>query len=267
MYETKYHKPFDVAGAVSLMGDADDGKFLGGGQTLIPTMKQRLAAPSDVIDLASLDELKGISVDGDIVTIGAATTHAEVATSPDVQNTIPALAALAGGIGDPHVRAMGTLGGSVANNDPAADYPGAVLGLNATINTNSRSITADDFFDGMFATVLEEDEIIVSISFPKPVRAAYAKFDNPASRYALTGVFVAELGDGSVRVSVTGAGSDGVFRENQIEAALSSSFSVGVLSDIRIDASDLMSDMHGSAEYRANIVKVMASRAVESAGK
>jgi len=237
MYETKYQKPSSLKDAVSAMGAADDGKFLGGGQTLIPTMKQRLAAPSDVISVATLPELQGISVDGDSVTIGAGTTHADVAGSVDVQTAIPALAALAGGIGDPQVRNMGTLGGSVANNDPAADYPSAVLGLGATVNTSSRSIAADDFFDGMFATALEEDEVIVSISFPKPKRAAYAKFDNPASRYALAGAFVAELSDGSVRVAVTGAGADGVFRASEMEAALSANFSADAIAEITVQTS------------------------------
>lgn len=266
MYETKYHKPSDVASAVSLMNGADDGKFLGGGQTLIPTMKQRLAAPSDVINVAGLSELQGITVDGDSVTIGAGTTHAAVAASADVQGAIPGLASLAGGIGDPHVRNMGTIGGSVANNDPAADYPAAVLALGATVNTNTRSIAADDFFDGMFATALEEDEIIVSITFPKPAKSAYAKFDNPASRYALAGVYVAVGSDGGVKVAVTGAGGDGVYRDSAMEAALSGSLSSDALASVSVDASDMMSDMHGSAAYRANIVKVMAGRAVDALG-
>lgn len=266
MYETRYHKATSVADAASAMGSADDGKFLAGGQTLIPTMKQRLAAPSDVFNVAQLPELKGISADGSSVTIGAGTTHVDVATSADVKATIPALAALAGDIGDPQVRNVGTLGGSVANNDPAADYPSAVLGLNATVNTSKRSISADDFFQGMFTTALEEDEIIVSITFPKPARASYSKFDNPASRYALTGVFAAQLADGSVRIAVTGAGSDGVYRESGFESALNGNWSADALADASVDASGLMSDMHGSAEYRANIVKVMAKRAVANAG-
>lgn len=266
MYETKYHKPDTLDAAASAMKAADDGKFLGGGQTLIPTMKQRLAAPSDVIDVAGLSDLQGISSSASEITIGAGTTHADVAASKDVQSAIPALAALAGDIGDPQVRNMGTLGGSIANNDPAADYPSAVLGLNATVNTNTRSISADDFFDGMFTTALEEDEIIVSITFPKAKRAAYSKFDNPASRYAIAGVFVAELDDGSIRVAVTGAGDDGVYRESAMEEALASNFSADAIADIKPDADALMSDMHGSAEYRAHIVNVMARRAVEKAG-
>ncbi|MEM8795453.1 MAG: xanthine dehydrogenase family protein subunit M [Pseudomonadota bacterium] len=266
MYETKYHKPSSLDAAAGALASADDAKFLGGGQTLIPTMKQRLAAPSDLIDVTGLAELKGISFDGTTLTIGAATTHAEVAASADVKTAIPSLASLAGGIGDPQVRHMGTLGGSVANNDPAADYPSAVLGLSATVNTNKRSVPADDFFDGMFATSLDEDEIIVSISFPKPKRSAYAKFDNPASRYALVGAFVAELADGSVRVAVTGAGSDGVYREGAMESALSANFAADALSGTSADPDAMMSDIHGSAAYRAHLVKVMAGRAVAAAG-
>lgn len=265
MFETKYHKPDSVSDAAKRMGMAQDGKFLGGGQTLIPTMKQRLAAPSDIIHVAGLPELQGIMVTGDGVTIGAGTTHAAVAGSSEVKATIPALAALAGGIGDPHVRNMGTLGGSVANNDPAADYPSAVLALNATVNTSRRAIRAVDYFQGMFTTALEEDEIIVSIHFPKPKRAAYAKFDNPASRYALAGVFVAELADGSISVAVTGAGSDGVYRDTAMEKALAGNFSPDALGGVKPDAGMMMSDMHANADYRANLVHVMAKRAVAAA--
>lgn len=266
MYATKYHKPESLSEAAKLMASVEDGKFLGGGQTLIPTMKQRLAAPSDIIHVAGLSELQGIAVTGDGVTIGAGTTHAMVAASAEVKAAIPALAALAGGIGDPHVRNMGTLGGSVANNDPAADYPSAVLALDATINTSRRAIPAADYFQGMFTTALEEDEIIVSIHFPKPKRAAYAKFDNPASRYALAGVFVAEHADGSVRVAVTGAGSDGVYRDAAMEKALAGNFSPDALSSVKVDAGMMMSDMHANADYRANLVRVMAKRAVTAAG-
>jgi len=266
MYEIKYHKAESIADALRAMETAEDGKFLGGGQTLIPTMKQRLAAPSDVIDIAGLSELQGISANATHLTIGAGTTHAAVATSPDVKAAIPALAALAGDIGDPHVRNMGTLGGSIANNDPAADYPSAVLALNATVNTSKRAIPADEFFDGMFTTALEEDEIIISVTFPRPKRAAYAKFDNPASRYAIAGVFVAEQADGSVRVAVTGAGSDGVYRESAMESALATNFSADAIAAIKPDAEQMMSDMHATADYRANIVHVMAKRAVSVAG-
>lgn len=265
MYETKYHKAGSLDNATSLMGSADDGKYLGGGMTLIPTMKQRLAAPSDLVDLGGIADLQGISTDGSTLTIGAGVTHAEVAGSSDVQGAIPALAALASHIGDPHVRNCGTLGGSIANNDPAADYPAAVLALGATIKTNSREITAGDFFNGMFETSLNDDEIIVSVSFPIPEKAGYAKFPNPASRYAMAGVFAASTSDGP-RVAVTGAGQDGVYREDAMEAALSADWSPAAASGVDVSADDLMSDIHGTSDYRANLVKVMAGRAVEAAG-
>ncbi|MFK5980695.1 MAG: xanthine dehydrogenase family protein subunit M, partial [Rhizobiaceae bacterium] len=245
MYETKYHKASSLDSAASTLGGADDGKFLSGGMTLIPTMKQRLAAPSDLVDIGGLSELQGISKNGNTLTIGAGTTHADVASSSDVQSAIPALAALASHIGDPHVRNRGTLGGSIANNDPAADYPAAVLALGATIKTNSREIAAGDFFAGMFETSLNEDEIIVSVSFPIPEKAGYAKFPNPASRYAMAGVFAAKTADGP-RVSVTGAGQDGVYRESAMEAALGSDWSPASASSVDVSADDLMSDIHGS---------------------
>ena len=226
-------------------------------------MKQRLAAPSDVIDLGGLSELKGIAATAGGVRIGAGVTHAEVAASPDVG---AALSKLASHVGDAHVRHRGTLGGSVANNDPAADYPAAVLGLGATVHTDKRDIAADDFFAGLFETVLDESEIITAISFPSAQKAAYAKFPNPASRYAMAGVFVAKMNDGSVRVAVTGAGSDGVFRHSGMESALAANWSAGALDGVGVDASDMLGDMHGSPEYRANLVKVMAKRAVEAAG-
>ena len=265
MYETSYQKPGSVAEAASLFSSADDGAFLAGGHTLIPTLKQRLAAPSALIDISKLDELKGISEEGDALVVGAAETHANVSASDVAQKSIGALACLAAGIGDPHVRNRGTIGGSVANNDPAADYPSAVLGLGATVHTNSRTIAADDFFTGMFDTALNEGEIITKISFPVPEKAAYAKFDNPASRYAMAGVFVSKMKDGSVRVAVTGAGQGGVFRSADMEAALASDFSSSALDGISVAADDMISDMHGSAEYRANLVKVMAKRAVDAA--
>lgn len=265
MYETKYHKASSLDNAASTLSGADDGKFLAGGMTLIPTMKQRLAAPSDLVDINGVADLQGISKDGSSVTIGAGTTHADVAASADVQSAIPALAALASHIGDPHVRNRGTLGGSIANNDPAADYPAAVLALGATIKTNSREIAAEDFFSGMFETSLNEDEIIVSVSFPIPEKAGYAKFPNPASRYAMAGVFAAKT-SGGVRVGVTGAGQDGVYREAAMEAALGSDWSPASASGVSVSADDLMSDIHGSSDYRANLVKVMAGRAVEAAG-
>ena len=264
MYATNYHRASSVADAVRLKGAADDGKYVSGGMTLIPTMKQRLAAPSDLIDLRHVAEMKGIAVSGDTVRIGAGTTHAEVAASADLKAACPALAHLASLIGDPHVRHMGTIGGSVANNDPAADYPSAMLALGATIETDKRKIAADDFFTGLFETALEEGEIIVAVSFRKPEKAAYCKFPNPASRYAMAGVFVAK-GAGGVRVGVTGAGSNGVFRHAAMEKALSANFSPGALANVTTDPSDLLSDLHGSAEYRANLVNVMAKRVVAAA--
>lgn len=262
MYETKYHRPGSVAEAAGLLGSGEDSKLLAGGQTLIPTMKQRLASPSDVIDLRHVADLKGISRDGNSVRIGAAVTHAEVAGSADVQAAIPGLAALAGMIGDAHVRHMGTIGGSVANNDPAADYPAALVALNATVVTNQREISADDFFTGLFETALADNEIVTAVSFPIPEKGAYQKFPNPASRYAMAGVFVAKGADGTVRVAVTGAGNDGVFRASAMESALSSNWSEDALAGASVDPSNLISDLHGSAEYRANLVSVMARRAV-----
>ena len=264
MYPTKYHKPASVADAVAALGAADDGKVLAGGQTLLPTMKQHLAAPSDLVDVRGIEEMSGICADGDIITIGAATCHADVADSADVQTRIPALAALAGGIGDPAVRSMGTIGGSIANNDPAADYPSAVLALGATVVTNAREIAADDFFTGMFTTALEEGEVITAVRIPLPSRAGYAKFPNPASRYAITGVFVAETPDGA-RVAVTGAGSDGVFRHKDIESALGADFSVASAAAVTVSSEGLMADIHATAAYRANLVSIMTKRAVESA--
>jgi carbon-monoxide dehydrogenase medium subunit len=266
MYETHYHRPKDLAEAAKIFSGASEARYLAGGQTLLPTMKQRLAAPSDLIDLRRIPELKGISVSGDAVTIGAATTHAEVNASDAVKKAIPALAYLAGLIGDPAVRHMGTIGGSLANNDPAADYPAAVMALDATIKTDRRTIGAEDFFTGLFSTALEPGEVIVSVSFPIPAKAAYAKFDNPASRYAMAGVFVAKLKDGAVRVGVTGAHGDGVFRATDIEKALSASWSPEAVQGVTVSADGMLSDIHGSAAYRANLVKVMAKRALAAAG-
>lgn len=264
MHDFQYHKPGSAADAASAIGGAEDGKFLAGGQTLIPTLKQRLAAPSDIIDLSGIADLQGISVSGDTVTVGAMTRHADVASSGDVAAAIPALAALAGGIGDPHVRNAGTIGGSIANNDPAADYPAAVVGLNATVQTNKRSIAADDFFTGMFETALEDDELITSVSFPKPEAAAYQKFHNPASRYALVGVMVARTG-GGVRVAVTGAGPC-VFRSSELEQALSGNFSAAALDGVSVSSGGLNNDIHATPEYRAHLIGVMARRAVAAAG-
>jgi len=255
MYATKYHKPASVADAVAALG-TEDAKVLAGGQTLIPTMKQHLAAPSDLVDIRGIDGMTGVTVSGETVTIGAATTHVDVANNADVLAKIPGLACLAAGIGDPAVRAMGTIGGSVANNDPAADYPSAVLGLGATVVTTAREIAADDFFTGMFSTALEENEIITAIRFPVPQSSAYAKFDNPASRYAIVGVFVAKTAAGH-RVAVTGAGQDGVHRHTALEAALDAGDDSAA-----VDPSGLVSDVHASAEYRAHLVGIMAKRAV-----
>jgi carbon-monoxide dehydrogenase medium subunit len=260
MYDFAYHKPASLADAVKLLSADGDAKAMAGGQTLIPTLKQRLAKPSAVVDLGSIKDLGGISAGGGKVTIGAMTKHADVAGSADVKKAIPALAALAGGIGDPAVRNRGTMGGSVANNDPAADYPAACLALGATIKTNKREIAADAFFKGMFETALGAGELIVSISFPVPEKAAYMKFDQPASRYALVGVFVAKTASGA-RVAVTGAGSS-VFRWKDAEAALSKNWSAGALDGLKASASGLNSDIHGSAEYRAHLIGVMAKRAV-----
>lgn len=258
MYDFSYHAPSTVAEAASAIGGADDGKIMAGGQTLIPTMKQRLASPSDVVSLQGCRDLVGISADGSTVTIGAMTTHAAVANSSEVKAAIPALAALAGDIGDAQVRNRGTIGGSVANNDPAADYPSAVLALGATVVTTKREIAADDFFQGMFETALDEDEIITAIRFPVPDSAGYAKFDNPASRYALVGVFVAKT-SGGARVAVTGAGQDGVFRASDIEAQVAA----GQAPDSgSIDEGSLNADIHASAAYRKHLIGVMAKRAL-----
>jgi aerobic carbon-monoxide dehydrogenase medium subunit len=262
MYQFNYHKASSLADAAAALARNSDARLLAGGQTLIASMKLRLVSPPDVIDLSGVPELRGIKVDGSSVTIGAMTRHAEVASSKEVQQAIPALARLAGLIGDRMVRNMGTIGGSVANSDPAADYPAAVLGLGATINTNKRKIAADDFFKGIFETALAADEILASISFPIAKRAGYVKFHNPASRYAIVGVFVAE-GNG-VRVAVTGAGPK-TFRVPEMEQALSSKFSPDAIANIKVAASGLNSDIHASAEYRAHLVNVIARRAVEQA--
>ena len=259
-YPFTYHRPSSLAEAQAMLRRSPDAKLLAGGHTLIPAMKLRLANPAALIDISGLAELSFIRRDGAQIAIGAGTRHAEVATSPLVGDAIPALARTAQEIGDPAVRHMGTLGGSVANNDPAADYPAAVLGLGATIKTTGRTIGADDFFTGMFSTALEEGEIITQIDFPVPARAAYAKFPNPASRYAMVGVFVAETKDGA-RVAVTGA-APSVFRVPEMEAALAKSFTPEAVASISVPADGLNADIHGSAEYRAHLVTVMAKRAV-----
>ena len=265
MYAFNYVKPASLADAAAALSGAEDGTVLAGGQTLLPTMKQRLASPSDLVDLGGIAELKGISVSGGKVTIGAMTRHADVAASADVKGAIPALAALAGGIGDQAVRNRGTIGGSVANNDPAADYPAAVLGLGGTVKTTNREIAADDFFTGMFETALMPGEIVVSVSFPVPEKAAYVKFPNPASRYAMVGVFVAKMAAG-VRVAVTGAGEGGVFRVAAYESALTANFSANAVADGAVSVDGLLSDLHADAEYRAHLITVMTRRAVALVG-
>jgi len=262
MYDFAYHKPSSVAEAVALLGDSE-AKALAGGQTFIPVLKQRLNKPSAVVDLAGLG-LSGITVTATTVTIGASTTHVTVANSAEVKKAIPGLANLASWIGDVAVRYRGTIGGSLANNDPAACYPSAALALGATIKTNTRDIAADDFFQGMFTTALEPGEIILSVSFPIPQMSAYEKFRNPASRYAMVGVFVAKTASG-VRVAVTGASQGGVFRHTAFETALSANFSASALDGIATPADGLNSDIHGSAAYRAHLVGVMAKRAVAAA--
>ena len=264
MYSTTYHKASSAAEAASVLAGAEDGQLLAGGQTLIPTMKARLAAPSDLIDISAASDMRGIEVAGGHATIGAAMTHAEVAESAALRDACPAIADLAGGIGDPAVRHRGTLGGSVANNDPAADYPAAMLALDAVITTTEREIAADDFFTGMFDTALNEGEIITSVRFPLPKAAAYAKFPNPASRYAMCGVFVARF-ENAVRLSVTGAGADGVFRATEMEEALGANFSPDALHGLSVDPEAMLSDLHGDGAYRANLVGVLARRAVQSA--
>jgi carbon-monoxide dehydrogenase medium subunit len=260
MYAFEYAQAKSVAEAASLLGRTG-GRPLAGGQSLVAAMKLRLAQPGTLVDLGAIPDLKGIRRDGNALVIGAMSRHAEVAASTVVREAIPALAALAEGIGDRQVRNMGTLGGSIANNDPAADWPAAVLALGATVHTSARSIPADRFFTGMYETSLAPDEIITSVAFPVPAKAAYVKFPNPASRFALVGVFVARLADGGVRVAVTGAAS-AVFRAQPLEAALSKAFTPESARGVSIDAGGLSTDLHGSADYRAHLIAVLASRAV-----
>jgi aerobic carbon-monoxide dehydrogenase medium subunit len=260
MYEFNYHKPASLDQVASLLNANEEAKIVAGGMTLIPTLKLRLARPSDLVDLAAIASLRGITEAGDAVVIGAMTRHAEVNRSPIVKQGIPALAAMAGHIGDPAVRNRGTIGGSIANNDPAADYPAALVALNATVHTTKRQIPADNFFTGIFETALEPAEIVTSVRFPKTQSANYQKFKNPASRYAIVGVFVART-PGSVRVAVTGAGPC-VFRVPAMEAALAQNFTPDAIKDITIPQDGLNSDIHASAEYRAHLVGVMARRAV-----
>ncbi len=263
MHAFSYHKPSTLGDALSLVAKQSEGKILAGGQSLVQAMKLRLASPTDLIDLSGIKDLAGIKVEGSSVTIGAMTRHADVENNADVKKMIPALARLAGGIGDRQVRHMGTIGGSVANSDPAACYPAAVLGLGATIVTNKRKIAADDFFKGLFETALETGELITAVTFPTVKRAGYIKFKNPASRFALVGVFVAET-SGGVRVAVTGAASC-VFRATAIEKALTAKFDPDAVPADTIKADTLNADLHGSAEYRAHLITVMAKRAVTQA--
>jgi len=262
MHNFEFVKPSTIADAAAAMGQ-EGAQALSGGQTLIPTMKQRLAAPSSLVSLTGIAELQGVCTGEGGLHVGAATTHAVVAG--EAAKYYPALAALAGGIGDPAVRARGTIGGSIANNDPAACYPAAVLGSGATVVTTKRRIAADDYFQGLFTTALDEGEIVTSVVFPIPETAGYVKFNQPASRFALTGVFVAKYKDG-VRVAVTGASQNGVFRWAEAEAALSANFSASALAGLAVDADEMIGDLHGTPAYRANLVKVLTGRAVAAAG-
>src|SRR5262245_4314473 len=265
MYAFQYHRPQTVADAAKLLASNSEAKLLAGGHTLLPTMKLRLASPKAIVDLGRVAELKGIDRKGNTLVIGAMTTHAEVAESSAVKSAIPGLATVAGVIGDPHVRARGTIGGSIANNDPSADYPAALMALGASIGTNKREIKADDFFKGLFSTALQDGEIVTRISVPVPAKFGYAKFPNPASRYALVGVAVAQTG-GQARVAVTGAGKNGVFRHRAAETALANSWSAQALAGITANANDMIGDIHADPAYRAHLVGVMARRAVTAAG-
>jgi carbon-monoxide dehydrogenase medium subunit len=265
MHDFQYHRPSSVADAVRLLAADGDARAISGGMTLLPALKLRLNKPTAVVDLSGIAALRGIRRNGDTIVIGALTRHYEVATSPEVKGAIPALAAMAGTIGDTQVRNRGTMGGSVANNDPSADYPAALLALGATIETDKRRIAADDFFTGMFATALEQGELVTAVHVPVPQKAGYAKMKNPASRYSMAGVFVAKTAAG-VRVAVNGAGANGVFRATAMEAALNANFSPEAVAGIKMDPGTMNGDIHGSAEYRAHLVTVMAKRAVADAG-
>ncbi len=264
MYAFKYHQPKTVRQAANLLAKFPEAKVLAGGHSLIPVMKLRLASPSDIVDINKVEGLSGVEVKGRSVVIGAMTRHFEVAGSQTLKDVLPALAGVPGSIGDPHVRHRGTIGGSVANNDPNADYPAACLGLGATIITNKRRIASDDFFTGMFSTALAPDEIIVKISFPVAKKAAYQKFKHPASGFALVGVFVSKRGP-DIRVAVTGAGSNGVFRVTSFEEALKKRFSPKSIEGMTVTAEGLNTDIHASAEYRAHLIGVLARRALAAA--
>jgi carbon-monoxide dehydrogenase medium subunit len=263
MYDFQYQKPTTIEAAVAALAAEGDAKALAGGMTFIPVLKQRLNQPSTIVDLTDLG-LSGIALEAGKISIGAMTTHGAIAGSADVKKSFPALAYLAGNIGDRQVRYRGTIGGSLANNDPSACYPSAVLATGATIVTSQRRLSADDFFQGMFTTALDPAELITAVEFPVPERAAYAKFANPASRYAMVGVFVAKM-PGGVRVAITGAGQNGVFRHRAMEAALDKAFAPAALDGIETPVDLMNADIHGSAAYRAHLVGVMAKRAVESA--
>ncbi|MDQ0393620.1 FAD binding domain-containing protein [Labrys monachus] len=262
-----YHRPVTLSDALALHGGSDDAMFIAGGHTLLPVMKAGLAAPDTLIDLRAIPDLQGIDIADGLLRIGGGATHVAVSKSETVRTAIPVLAALAGSIGDVQVRNRGTIGGSVANNDPAADYPSAVLALDATVVTDRRSIAAGDYFTGLYATALEPGEIVTALTFPIPASAGYAKFRNPASRYAMAAVFVSRLGDGSIRVAVTGAGNEGVFRWAEAEEALARDFSAQALDGAALDPDSLIGDIHASTAYRANLVRVMARRAVQNQGK
>lgn len=266
MYPLSYHRPRTLAEARALFAEAVDATFISGGHTLLPTLKQRLAAPSDLVDLTAIPEMRGVVVEQGKLKIGAATTHAEVAASPLVRGAIPALAGLAGSIGDRHVRHRGTIGGSTANNDPAADYPSAVLGLGATVVTDRREIAADDFFTGLYETCREPGEILTRVDFPIPDSAAYAKFRSPASRFSIAGVFVSRTG-AQVRAAVTGAGASGVFRPAPFERALSADFRPEAIAGLSVSPDDLLSDLNGDGAYRAHLIKVLCARAVAHPGQ
>ncbi|MDN3565261.1 FAD binding domain-containing protein [Paeniroseomonas aquatica] len=264
MYDFEYHKPGSIADAVKILSADPDARPISGGQTLLPALKHRLNKPTSVVDLSGIAELKGIRKEGNKLIIGALAKHHEVAESDVVKGAIPALAMMAGTIGDTQVRNRGTIGGSVSNNDPAADYPSAVMALDATVVTDKRRIAADDFFQGMFTTALEPGELLVAIEFPIPEKAGYAKMRNPASRYVMAGAFIAKTG-GKVRVAINGAGP-GVFRQTEMETALAANWSADAVAGVKQSAEDLNSDIHGSAEYRAHLVTVMAKRAIAAAG-
>ena len=266
MHAFQYHRPSSTKDALSLAQQKGEGRYLAGGQSLVQAMKLRLTSPSDLIDLGTIKDLSGIKLSGNAVEIGAMTRHAEVAASSEVKKAIPSLAAMAALIGDRQVRHMGTIGGSLANSDPAADYPAAVLALNATVTTNRRKIEADKYFKGLYETALEPGELITAVAFQIPKRGAYMKFRNPASRFALVGVYVADFGSGNVRVGITGAGAS-AFRQSEMEKALSSKFAPEAVASIKVKPDGLNNDLHASPEYRAHLITIMAKRAVEQALK